>query len=657
MKKWYFVAFALPLMVQPGTAAESKKDATIMDEVVVSASRIEESKREVTANITTISREEIERSPSTNLADLLGEKGIGQIRKYPGVLSPIGLRGFRTDSHGNDLQGKVLILLDGRRAGTGNAHKLVTKNIERIEIIRGPGAVQYGSAGLGGVVNVITRRGKDNSLFVEAGVGSFERVDTALGGTTKTERFDFSGAVTYQKIDDYDIGDGDTYFNTAIDRELSASLNAGYTFAKNQRLGLIITAYDANDAGSPSYFSQIDLDDSSDKSNYSADLQYTGKSSEGDMQWMARFFLGEDEDKWFDPVASNPDGWDDGVPSFKNTDQLGAQVQGSIDLGILSLTSGFDWIDYEVKGTYSPQISTYSNPALFVLGKARFLDESLIATFGARYDWFEVEVKEPAGREEDQDNFTPQVGLAYLPLDNLKFRLQYAEGFMVPSADQLAIDFVGLFGRTVGNPDLDPESSKTYEGGVDFYLNSFNISLTYFHTDFEDKIVTTTLPGGDSSWENLGDATIEGFEIETSYDIGEPLDFNWEIRPYLQATFLTTFEDEETGEDLLYTSDTTLSTGISLNNFKGFTSQFNVAYYSSQDVQDWESGLFPAPVVELDDFTVAYLSLAYKFYESEEYGAFTVSGDVNNIFDEEYAYVKGFPMPGRSLYVNLRWDF
>ncbi|MBM1003835.1 MAG: TonB-dependent receptor, partial [Desulfofustis sp. PB-SRB1] len=160
MPKYYNSLLCISLLAVCTPAAAQQDDAppTMMDEVVVTESRIEERKRDVSANITTITREDIEQSASRDLGSLLAERGLGHVQKYPGSLTSIGVRGFRTDSHGNDLQGKVLILLDGRRAGTGNATKILTENIERVEVIRGPGSVQYGSAGIGGVINVITRK-------------------------------------------------------------------------------------------------------------------------------------------------------------------------------------------------------------------------------------------------------------------------------------------------------------------------------------------------------------------------------------------------------------------------------------------------------------------------------------------------------------------
>ncbi len=658
--KYYKVLLSLALIAAtatPGFSTETPEKARTMDQVVVTASRIEESKKEVTSNISVITREDIIQSPSRNLADLLAESGIGHIQKYPGSLTSIGIRGFRTDSHGNDLQGHVLLLLDGRRAGSGNAAKILTQNVERVEIIRGPGSVQYGSAGMGGVVNVITRKGEGNSLFVEAGGGSFDRFEGSVGATAKDSGFDFSGSLTALTYDDYDTGSGDTFYNTGVDREIGVSLHGGYTFGENHRIGMVFTGFDVDETGSPGYLSQNDLDDYTDKSNYSLDTKYTGQTATGNYLWVARLFFGEDENSWSDPVASNPSGWDDGIDSENTTDQLGAQAQVTALYGPHTLTAGFDWIDYEVENSWSPQETTYGNPAVFLLGKGKFLEERLITTFGLRFDWFDVEVKDPVGRDESTDNLAPQIGLAYLATEDLKLRLQFAEGFMMPSADQLAIDVVSWGRRVVGNPDLDPESSKTYEGGFDYSKTSFKGSLTYFHTDFEDKIVTSYLSDGSQSWDNIGDATIAGFEAEIGYDFGELMDLTWELRPYLNATYLTEHEDEETGEDLQYVNDTTISAGLIANNGQGLFCRFNVAYYSSQDVTDWETGGYPVAIVELDSFTLASLTASYRFYESDKYGAFTIRGEIENLFDEEYEYVKGYPMPGTSYFVSLRWDY
>lgn len=658
MRKSYAAALILAVSSQITTSPVIAADNTsMMDEVVVTASRISESKKDVSANVTVISNEEIQRSAASDVADLLAEKNVGHIQKYPGNLTSIGMRGFSTDTHGNDLQGGVLILLDGRRAGSGNVDKFLTKNVERIEIVRGPGAVQYGSAGMGGVINIITKQGSKNSMFLEGGAGSYDTYEGSLGGEVKQEKFDFAGSFTYGSSDDYDTGGGDTFKNTGVGYETGASANLGYSFSEKQRVGLIFTGFDVDESGSPGYISVNDLDDNSDKSNYSADLNYNGASDSDQYQWMARYFFGKDENTWNDPTASNPTFYDDGIASFNETDQMGGQLQGSALYGNTTITTGVDWLSYDVENSYTPEQTEYDNMALFGLGKTKFIQDKLIFNYGLRYDYYDVQVSEPAGRDEDQTKLTPMIGMAYLLCENAKIRAQYGEGFVMPSAQQLAADYTSYYGKTVGNADLDPESSRTYEGGIDTEYQGFLGSVTYFYTEYEDKIVSDYLADGSSSWKNLGEATIAGIELETSYDLGAPMDWQWEVKPYLNATFLTEYEDGTTGADLYYVSGTTLSTGLVVDNGDGVFAKFNVTHTSDQDVQDWESGTYPTAVISLDSFTVADLTASYKFYEGEDLGSFTVRGELTNLFDEEYAYVKGYPMPGRGFFVSLRWDY
>jgi len=301
MKKWlgFFVAGMVLFIPELGLAQEAQTNeaaASIMDDVVVTASRVEEKREDLTSNVTVIDEQEIEMSSAVDLGDLLAEKGIGHIQKYPGISTSIGIRGFRTDTTGNDLAGKVLVLLDGRRAGTGDVAKIMTRNIERVEIIRGPAAVQYGSAAMGGVVNVITRKGKDKpGFFAEGGLGSFGYETMSAGFSGKTEKFDFSGSATREIMDDYDTGDGDDYENTDCDEKENASLNLGYELLPNNYIRLIYNYFDADKVGSPGYLSQNDLDNYTDVGLESFDFIYNGRTRDGLVSWQARYFDGEDE--------------------------------------------------------------------------------------------------------------------------------------------------------------------------------------------------------------------------------------------------------------------------------------------------------------------------------------------------------------------------
>jgi vitamin B12 transporter len=622
--------------------------------LTVTAGRVPEKKSEVSANLMVIDRREIEGSGAGSVADLLAEKGIGHIQKYPGALTSIGIRGFRTDTTGNDLQGHVLVLLDGRRAGTGNLAKIMTKNVERIEIVRGPGAVQYGSGGMGGVVNIITRQGKSNSGFVEGGGGTFGEAAVDVGGTAHAQGFDFAGAVSRCTQGDYQTGSGVTFANTGIDSQTGVSANVGYELNPGNRFGVIVTDFNADHVGDPGYLRANDADNYNDKSNYSVDSRYSGRNNSGRYQWMGRYFFGRDKNSWADPLLSNASGWDDGLDSRNKTEQQGAQAQISGAFGMLHLTTGLDWLHYQVENSWSPQQTSYDNPAMFLLAKVGLFDDRLFVSGGIRQDWYTVEVEQPMGRNEDTAHTTPQLGLAWMVSDAFKLRGQVAQGFVMPSADQLAIDIETYGRRTVGNPELDPEKSLTWEGGADYTRAGLSGALTWFTTDFEDKIVRSSLPGNVTSYTNLGSAAISGIEGALSYDIGVPLRWSWEARPFVDMTWLTRYEDQATGADLTYMSDLTLATGLAFADRAGFSGRVNVTYTGPQQVDDWEE---TNTVVQLGSFVVTDLMLSYRFLHSEKLGDFTVRGELRNLFDEDYAYVKGYPMPGRSAFVGLKWEY
>ncbi len=653
-----FIAVAL-LLPGAGSAQEpaTPRGASELEDMIVTSGRVPEERKFIVTNVTVIDEQEIRLSSADNVGDLLAQKAIGIVRKYPGNLTTIGIRGFRTDAHGNDLRGKVLVLLDGRRAGTGNVAKLMTKNVERIEIVRGPASVQYGSAAVGGVVNIITRQGRgDFTAFIEGRLGSFESREASTGFSGETGGFDYSASGTVKSDDDYTTADGVVYGNTGTDSVKNLSLNLGYSFLPNNRIGVIFNGFDVDEAGSPNYLSQNDLDDYTDKSNYSVDLVLDGQTTDERFIWLARYFNGQDEDLWADPTGSNPDGWDDGIPSERETDFQGAQAQLTARFGITQVTAGMDWSDYEIEATFTPMETAYENLAGFLMGKVKLVDDRLVLSAGLRYDTYEVDVIRPAGRTADDSELTPNVGVSFLLTDYLKLRAGYSQAFVMPGADQMAADYNAFGTNYVGNPDLSPETSQTYEAGIDFFYRSLSAGLTYFQTDFEDKIETTTLTNGDRSWENVGDAEISGFEANIGFDIGDFFGWDFEIRPYAGFTYLTEFKDKVTDEDLLFTHDVNGSYGISFSDFKGLNARLNVAYYGEKTITDFESG-FPFQDIKAESFSVADFTISKVLLSSERRGRLTLDAAIDNLFNESFAFVKGYPMPERSFYLGLRYDF
>jgi len=656
MKKWLGCLAVCMVLFIPGLSPaedtqKDKKTASTMEEVVVTAGRVEEKKKDITTNVTIINEEEIKVSSATDLGDLLAEKGVGHIQKYPGTSTAVGIRGFRTDATGVDLAGHVLILLNGRRAGTGNLSKIMTKNIERVEIIRGPASVQYGSSAMGGVVNVITKKGKDKpSLFVDGGLGSFDYEEETIGFSGKYKAFDFSGSYTRDSMDDYDTADGEDYGNTGYDEKNNASLNLGFEFLPKNHIRLIYNYFDADKVGEPYYLSQNDLDNYTDNSLESLDFIYNGETSDGFLSWKTRYFYGKDEYKWCDPDPAWPYSYE------KDTDHQGMQGQVSLHWKDSIITGGFDWVNYEIDSSSTPEKSEYDNPAYFILAKTKVFDRFII-TGGLRYDDYEVDMKEDGGKEDDE-NLSSKFGVAYLITDYLKVRANYGEAFKMPTAEQLAGDYVTYISY-LGNPDLDPEESETYECGLDLTYASAKLSVTYFYTDFDDKIQVDILPSSVRTYKNIGGATIEGFESEISFDIGAFFDWEFEIRPYGSIVYLTEYEDDETHEDLLYTEDINASWGIIISDMKGLSANLNFAYTGEKDVEDWENQAWPDPVevIKRGGFTVANFTISKKILDFDKYGGVTLKGKILNIFDKDYEYIQGYPLPGRHFFIGMRYDY
>ncbi|MBU0966773.1 MAG: TonB-dependent receptor [Proteobacteria bacterium] len=652
------LTLAVPALSLAAENSDGPATTAALDEVVVTAARVSESVREVSADVMVIDAEEIAASPARDVGELLTEKGLGSVTRYPGELTSLNIRGFKTAPYGNDLKAHVLVLLNGRRAGTGNLAKIMTGNVERIEVIRGPGAVQYGSAAMGGVINVITRQGSGApSAAVFSKIGSYGYNESGLLVGGEQSGFDFSGSFSRADMDDYDTGSGDRFHNTGYDHIDHYSVNAGYSFLGRHRIGAIFTRYYGNEIGSPGYLTTNDLDNSKDSANHSMDLIYDGASADKVYSWQVHYFTGKDKDTWFDPTESNASGWDDGVPYSNKTDISGAQAQGSMELGAVRLTAGLDWLDYESTSSADPAETDSENYAAFLLGRMKFMQERLIVDGGLRYDSYDLEVVEPAGRSEDDNNIVASAGVVYLLTDALKLRAHYGEAFIMPGADELAADFYSDFGlHYVGNPDLDPESSKTYEAGINYADNGLSAGLSYFYTRYKDKIESVAA-GLEQTWENVGKAEIAGFEGELSWDLGTRFGWSFELRPYVNVTYLDRFEDLDNNTDLKYISDGNASYGIYTNDYQGFSARLNFAYTGEQTIEDWETGTFPAPIKSYGGFTVVDLSISKKILDFQENGSFTLSGDVTNLFDKDYAYVKGYPMPGRMLFVTLTYKY
>jgi len=194
--------FSIPFITLPSYAYSS----TELETMVVTASRIEP-QQNLAASITIISSEDIKRSPSRTLPELLSqETGVTLTSLFShGSRANVGLRGFGPTATQN-----TLILLDGRRLNdidltSVNFSAIPFENIDHIEIVRGSGAVLYGDGATGGVINIVTKdpRDSDNYSTLSATTGSFDQREVNAFTSYSNDSFSISANVNSSKSDGY----------------------------------------------------------------------------------------------------------------------------------------------------------------------------------------------------------------------------------------------------------------------------------------------------------------------------------------------------------------------------------------------------------------------------------------------------------------------
>lgn len=689
------------LALPPGQLKAQEQEAiqgtTTLDEVVVTAGSIEESKRELTVNATVLNEAALKRSTAKNLADLLRQNGFQVYSPGDGSASQrLYIRGFGGSSmSNNEMTYPVLVLLNGHRTGNADVGLMGLENVERVEILRGPGAVQYGSSAMGGVVNIITKRGSETpAINAEAGIGSYDRFDQKFGFSGAANGFEIAAGFKHSSRNAYKTGDGgSTWRRTDYDGKSNADIDLGYSFLGNHRLGAHLNYAKIDDGKSPSsgitdtlaYKNQFNQNNNT---AYNFTFSYEGSTENRLLSWKTAYTHGKLDEKLKGYVDGSPGNpyvgafWGQapyypGLNNFYNTltemDQFQAQL--TYDNGILSLTGGYDYVNYDTTVSYADyswasgktnESSETDNYAAYLLAKLRLLDDSLILSAGGRYDSYEISHRNhdaSSRNKADNDNFSPSLGLAWLPNDFIKLRVHYAKGFVMPTTSQL---FGGYM--TDPNHDLKAAKSDTYEFGVDLAYENLDASLTYFHSEYKNKITPVQLSNGNYINRNLDGATISGFELSFGYDLGGLMNQEFILRPYTCLTYLTQRKNKDKNTYVSLDPDTlsdtpkiTASYGLAFDHpGLSLAGALNAAYLGKRYIRDFSAtrSLTNGPIWhETGGFTVWDLSMDKRLWEFEDKGALGLRLEVNNLFDKDYAPTYDYPMPGRNFYVGLNYNY
>ncbi len=638
------VLIGLLVLVEGGTFGESdpsEEGADAGQQIVVTATRVETPAEQVGSSMTVISRLEIEESGQEFVGDLLRHvPGLDVVRGGgPGQTTSVFIRGAKSE--------QTLVLIDGIEAndpispgrGFDFAH-LSTDNVERIEVIRGPQSTLYGSDAMGGVINIITRKGTGRPHgSVGAEVGSFDtyRESVELSGSTdmlgyalSLSRYDTNGISAADEDAGNDEDDG--YENTTF--------SGRFTFSPADEfdLDLVLRYTDAE--------SELDNFGGAfgDDPNYLLDTEELFARLQGRL----RLLDGRWEQKLGVAFTDYDRRADNDVDPAHPSDLVRSKYLGEIlkfdwqhDFHLSesnTLTLGFETEEekgrsrYYSESMFGPYLSVQEEReartnSAYVQDQWEVID-NLFATLGARVD--------------DHDRFgsetTYRAALAYqIEATGTRLKASYGTGFKAPTLFQLFSDY--------GNPNLEPEESTGWDLGVEQSLMGDRLTLgaTYFKNDFDDLIdyVPTGFTG---TYMNVDRAESDGVEVSVKFQATESLSLR------ANCTHQDT-EDRETGRDLLRRPHRKAGIGATYR-FPSDRARvgLDVLYVGSRDDLDFSS--WPAERVELSSYTLVNLSGSYDVSKCVR-----LFGRIENLLDDDYQEVRGFGAPGIGFYGGMRLTF
>ncbi len=638
----------------PGTASGqmiglAPEGPVELEQVVVTATKTEVPLKNVAASVTVITTEEIEARQVTDVPELLREvPGLNVNRQGSrGGIATVFPRGGNSNFN--------LVLVDGIKVndagGFYDFSDLSTDNIERIEIVRGPQSALYGADAMGSVIQIFTKRGR-----------GAPRVEASFAGgnlNTFEEKLDLSGGVG---LLGYSLGlgrtdtDGSLPINNAF-RETTLSGRLDYAVAKALDLSLVARYSDSlfhfPTGGAGDRFGPLDPNQSSNQQR----LLLSGKASHYLLPWWQQTLqLG-----WYRRQFALDDPFNPGI-DFAAVHSKNEERRFSLDYfwnlvapTIFDLsnvvTAGFTFEQEEFE--QRTVVSETSFPSSSSIGKSR---DSHAFYLQSQFDWKKQLFLTAGFRVDDNSTFgtdvTPRFSAAYIvPIIATKLRGSYGEGIKEPT-------FINNFGDgspfVVGNPNLRPERSRSWEIGLDQPLleGLAELSATYFYNHFEDLIAFV---GGSPSFLNVQSARGRGIELAARVRLGYGLTVSGSY------TFLETKVIDNGGiggtelpEDAPLIRRPKHTGVLSIDHvWDRLRTHLTATFVGDQ--QDLDFRTFPAPRVSLPGYTrvdaaVSYLLLKDQLHLRE----LTLFGKVQNLFDEGYQQVFGFSAPRITFLLGLR---
>lgn len=630
---------------------------------VYGASKYEQQVTQAPASVSIVTADEIKKFGHRTLADVLRSvRGlyVSDDRNY----SYLGIRGFLRPG---DYNTRVLVLIDGHRmndnvydgAYVGREGMVDVDLIDRVEVIRGPSSSIYGSSAFFGVINVVTKRGRDlGGVEASAEVGSF---DTYKGRFSFGEKF--KNDVDWLFSGSYYSSEGqDRLYYPEFDQRISTdprATNNGVARRLDDEQALnLFSSLGYHDLTLSGFFSHREKqvptasygtlfndggEETTDYRGY-VDLKYDHDFNE-DMHVLGRLFY--DNYTYYGAYPYNyaaPGDPADRVIFRDGTvgEWVGTEWQFTgrlFDRHTLVLGGEyrenlrqyqFSYDDVEPRFYYLKDDRTSRIVGIYAQGEAMLLT-NLVLNAGVRYDHY---------FESFGDTLNPRLGLIYSPWKGSAFKALYGEAFRAPNAYER---FYNSAQNTM--PELEPETIQTSELVYEqYFAHDYRLSFSGFYYIVDDLISQTTTPADDLVFENIEKAEARGveFELEGKYD--------WGL--LARASYTLQRAEDDAGHELTSSPRHLAKLNLSVPLYKE-------EVFAGLELQYHGSARTLAGS-RADDFVTANLTL----FSRELVKGLEVSASVYNLFDTKYGYPGAedhlqdvIEQDGRSFRLKLTYRF
>lgn len=615
---------AAPLALALATTAPARaQEPILLDPIILSGGFSPVSAAAYGRAATVLTAEEMQQRGVASVQDAL--------RGLPGVsVSSTGASSTAVRIRGGESR-HTLILIDGVNAGAGDQPYALSgldlADVERIEVLRGPQSVYYGSDAATGVVNIITRKAERSGGYARAEVGHGGAL--AFGHAVVTDRWRLQADLGYRDDNGYDhsvAGNGD---KDGI-RRATLGFSGEWTASEDLRLGF------SSRHSEERYWYDATNYDATSAEDYLLDAPFWADRDE-------RINLLWGEFTSLDGRLTHRLSWQDTVNEITTHDDPPTESKLRRRAWKYRATYGLDGVVASADQTLALSLERITDRTSGEADRRWDTDAVALEYRGAYANGLDVQF---GVRHDDNSRFqsktTWNAGVSWR-VEGTPWRLHASAGTGLSNPQYYQI--IGGFG-SVGNPDLKPEESRSVDLGVEYTLPDGRgvLDLTWFRERLEDEIEWSgvAFPDGTNYRNQSGTSRREGIEVAYRHDITDSLTIG-AAYTYLDAT-----DPDGSVEVRRPRHELALNAALQTFGGRGWIAADLRHVRDLADTQYWTGGT----TTNLPDFTTVNLAASYELTDSAR-----LTGRVTNLFDKEYSETWGYAAPGRAAWVGVetRW--